>query len=148
MPLPNPLPDGLRPVRDPRDEPGTDDHDRLVHPHGNALWFPWPYIDGDLAARVLASVDAHAVLSVDYLVHAARRPLPPLCRDAHVETLAGVNDLPHAMREAVAGALAELERDAGKRYGLLRVWRHFGLDCEAAEAWRCGDPTTGAGAGA
>lgn len=140
MSLPNPLPDEVRPSRDPRDDPGTDDHDRLVHPHGNALWFPWPYIVDDLPGYVLASVAAHAALSADYLAHAARRPLPPLCRDAHVEILAGVNDLPHAMRGKVAGMLAEFERDAGKSYGLLRVWRHFGLDCDAAEAWRCGDP--------
>jgi hypothetical protein len=131
------LPDGLRPSRDPRDEPGTDDHDRLIHPHGNALWFPWPYAVDDFPSYRRACETAHRALSADYLVHAAREPLPLLCRLPHGEILTdGVNELPHSMRELCTAALAAVEQTTGKRYGLLRVWRHFG-DCDVAEAWRC-----------
>lgn len=139
------LPDGLRPSRDPRDEPGTDDHDRLIHPHGNALWFPWPYAVDDYAAYVRACETAHRALSADYLRHVSRGylehpgrpPLPLLCRCAHSEILAGgIGDLPHSMRELCTAALAAIGQTTGKRYGLARVWRHFG-DCDVAEAWRC-----------
>lgn len=142
---PLPLPDGLRPPLDPRDEPGRDDHDRLIHPHGNSLWFPWPYALDDLESYVRACIKAHRALSVDYLAHAEREPMPPLCRSTHVEVLAGgVGDLPHSMRPICTSALAAIEQTTGQRFGqrfgLLRTWRHFGTDCEAAEAWRCGDP--------
>jgi hypothetical protein len=133
-----PRPDRLHPSRDPRDEPGTDDHERLMHPHGNATWFPWPYVTGDLASYVHAATAAHRALSRDYLKHAESETLPPLCGGTHSEILlGGVNDLPHTMRPTCRGALDAIGRLSGRRYGLLRVWRHFGLDCDAAEAWRC-----------
>jgi hypothetical protein len=125
---------------DPRDAPGTDDHVHLLHPHGLAMFHPWPYLADDLPSYTLATIAAHRAISTRYLVICTENPatrLPPLCRTTHVETLpAGVADLPHSMREGIAGIVAELERDSGARVALLRAWRHFGEDCEGAEADR------------
>lgn len=126
--------------RDPRDAPGTDDHDALFHPHGDALFYPWPFILGDLTCYVEASTAAHTHLAARYLELAEHEPMPPLCRGAHVETLTrGVEELPHAMRAEVQHALDVLERQTGCRLGLLRAWRHLGEDCQAAEAQTCGE---------
>lgn len=114
---------------DPRDAPGTDDHTRLMHPHGAAIAALSSYTEADLADYVLASVAAHTQLSADYLAlcaHLRVQPLP-LCRGAHVERIVDVRDLPHGARHVAMSAMA-------RGQGVLRAWRHLGLDCEEAEA--------------
>jgi len=122
--------------RDPRDQPGTDDHVRLAHPHGRAVVKVAVYLAGDFGTYVRAATVAHASLSARYLFGVKRDPsLPALCRGAHVEILVGgTADLPHVMRGPLAAEIAKVEARVGRPAGLLRAWRHYGPDCEAAEA--------------
>lgn len=128
----------LEPPRaDPRDAPGTDDHNRLWHPHGDAVYAPWPYFLDDFPSYVLAGVAAHRFLSERYLGNLRDGAQPPLCATTHTRALTGVEDLPHSLRTGATALLAEIERETGRRAGLLQAWRHLGLDCEAAERRGC-----------
>lgn len=141
-----PRPGELAPRRDPRDLPGTDDHARLMHPHGDALTIVGFYRKRDLMSWAAAAVDAHTLLSTGYLRKCAQADVQPepLCDATHAEIVLNVEDLPHSLRPACARFLGAAN-EQGLQVGILRAWRHFGLDCEAAEAsmvCRCTRPPT------
>jgi CDGSH-type Zn-finger protein len=120
---------------DPRDRPGTDDHVRLVHPHGSSFSVVGVYRRDDLTDYVDMATEAHRVISSAYLVACGRAGyLPkPLCDGLHAEIVVSVDDLPHGNRPGARAQLAAAQAQEGVPMGLLRVWRHIGTDCEAAE---------------
>jgi hypothetical protein len=121
---------------DPRDLPGTDDHVRLVHPHGDAHVAFGVYRVGDLASFSRASVGAHASIAAAYIEEVKADPtIPTLCRGCHVEALVdGAGEVLHSLRGVILEEIAKREARDGYRLGVLRAWRHIGEDCEAAEA--------------
>jgi hypothetical protein len=128
-------------AHDPRDMPGTDDHILLVHPHGDAVIGVGLYFTDDPQSYVRAALQAHEAISDGYLNLPEMETLPPLCGEAHVEILRrGIDELPHSLRDTHRTVLEEAEAMTGRPVGLLRVWRHVGLDCEAAEANRSCQP--------
>lgn len=122
-------------VDDPRDAPGTDDHVRLVHPHGSAFCLVGPYRADDLEDYARAVASAHSMIVLLYVTtYLGAGLLPrPVCGVHHAEPIRDVTDLPHGNRAGVLRQVREAEASAGGPVGLVRVWRHLGVDCEEAE---------------
>jgi hypothetical protein len=144
----DPLWSGPRHIDDPRDLPGGEDHQALMHPHGLAAALIMLYDARSLDSFNRTLFLAHRDVSDDYLRSCQSwGELPrPLCGVPHFEVISHLEQLPHSLREGMRDALARLEERLGGPAGIVRVYRHFGLDCAAAEVALCDCPPEPGGA--